>query len=739
MHLEQPRAFSVPAACEPVAQRLQAVSITGFNEHQIREVRAAQQKALPPRIIGASQLPPSRFERSKRRIVGRFASFTDMVKDVASNPRVLIGEIAIVVILSGIFEKLEHKARRRFARSGHETGAEILNTLFKEITTLGFVAFVIFLVTHTGTADVLAPMILRTDCIQVHGHNPLSATFETVHMMIFMLLVVLLAQAAAMFYVSEQITDRWGGFERVASYGSSKGSLETKFEEAGYIERVPDAGSPRGTKLVEKKPFTYGKNFISRMLLRTGTLHKVIMWRAIRHEFLFPSPAEEDPGRENRKVIDPSLFSFEQYLRTRLGKVVLSLIHVDRWTWFVSLALMAIPLWINKTYTWIPNEALHCGVAWFIGLLGVIMVVILEHDTFRLTPSLPKQVHKVLQIFSGESVQMLRRTKLPGWADRPGLEGPSEDAKVGLPLALRGKKPLLSSGTSKLFFRMISFFQAVSVTSLILSHMSTPLVGRAETFFYFMAWAEWPFMLFFIIPVIIRRLTIRSSIEAEKDERLIRKVTTSTKECLLRDYGRLVQILGYERRADTTGEPWTQPNSDAWSSKQAIQTVLLGLKKFESMSPIEKREIWDLFAAWDGGNNGIADSREMVEAFKSMGSPDSQKMVDSLLRCVDFDGTQSINWMKFKALFGLATAERPEAELREDLRYSFNFLDKDGNGNLSIFELADGFKGMNVGVGLDDIANLLFLYFGMAKPTITIDEFVGWVIADRISLYYTST
>mmetsp|Transcript_47850 Transcript_47850/g.138369 ORF Transcript_47850/g.138369 Transcript_47850/m.138369 type:complete len:775 (-) Transcript_47850:73-2397(-) len=732
------KAFTAPRAAAPPATKQQQHSLSRTAGKSLcgRNVRAAaQQMALPPRRIGACQ-PPGNRRRGlspRRRMTNLRASFTSLVKDIATNPRVLLGEIAVVVILSGIFEKLEHRVRQHFARTGRETGAEIMNALFKEITTLGFVAFVIFLVTHTGMADIVAPYILRDGSIQVHGHNPLSATFETVHMMIFLLLVVLLMQASSMYIVSEQICDRWGGYERTVSYGNGKSTLESKFVEAGYLKRQSDPEEPRGVKLVPEKEFAYGDSWISRLMMRGRPLHKLLMWRAIRHEFLFPNEGEVLDGKKTVRVPDASLFSMEEYLRTRLGKVVLSLIHVDRITWVVTLAILAVPLYVCKLFPSIPNEAVHCFLAWSIAGIGLLMTVFLERDMFQLTPKIPKKVTDILKLFSGESFQTLRRSKLPGWRDRP-LHYDEEATRqpLELPSAMSTqKKGFFSSKGYSLLFRMLSFFQAVSFTSLILSHLSSPFTSRAEWAWYLGALIEWPFFLFVVVPVIIRRLTVRNSIAYEKDDRLIRKVTTQTKESLLRDYARLVQIMGFERRASQTKAAWT--SEDTWDSKQAIQTVLTGLRKFDDMPSTEKREIWAIFAAWDGENNGIAENREFLEAFSSMGGKRAQETTDNLVRMTDFDGAGNINWMKFKAIYGLATADESDELMREDFQESFEHLDANGNGELSIFELADGFKKMNIGIGLDDMANLLFLYFGMAKPTITIDEFVEWVVADRRS------
>jgi len=490
-----------------------------------------------------------------------------------------------------------------------------------------------------------------------------------------------------------------------------------------------DSSSPRGVRLVEKRPFSYGNYFWG------DHISNHIMWRAIRHDFLFPKIDEwYAMGHKKVKTVpDVGLFSFEHYLRLRMGKIVLSVIHLDRWTWLVTLGLLALPLWAVKAYPWIPSEFVHCFLAWTLALLGLIMTAVLQRDTFLFTPPVPRQVLKIMHLFSGESFQILRRAKLPGWLDRPILDDPDhEQPQLEHAPALIQKRPaFFKSDRLRLYFRMLSFLQAVSVTSLILSHLSEGISGRANLLYYLLAWAEWPFMLFVLFPIILRRLTIRSSIAFEKDDKLIRKVTTSTKESLLRDYGRLAQVIGMERRAVRNEEGWTAEQTVFWHRRDAMQWVLRGLRKYDTLPMSDRREFWVMFAAWDAADKGVAAKREISEAFRLMGVHNSERTVENIIRLVNFDGKPILNWMKMKAVFGLACAERPAAEVAEDLRWSFDYIDANGDGQLTIFEMADAFKCMHLGLTIDDIANLLFIYFGGAKPTITRQEFVDFVMSKK--------
>ncbi|CAE7304254.1 unnamed protein product, partial [Symbiodinium necroappetens] len=97
-------------------------------------------------------------------------------------------------------------------------------------------------------------------------------------------------------------------------------------------------------------------------------------------------------------------------------------------------------------------------------------------------------------------------------------------------------------------FEFLAWWQAILVTCLVLFYLSVPLTSWTEIVLYALAWAEWPLMLFGVMPVLLERLTIRSSIGDETDNQLVRQVSLETKSMLLRYHIRLAQLMGYEKR-----------------------------------------------------------------------------------------------------------------------------------------------------------------------------------------------
>jgi len=675
--------------------------------------------------------------------------FTAFVSEIASSPEIFIGEIAVVVLLSSLFESGQTWVRRQIAFSGDETGKAILDTLFKEITGLGFIGLLLYLVTRSGAADVLAARVFGEQMEKFEGENPLAETFETVHMIIFLLLVVLLSQAAAVLTVSRQAADTWDEFERTRAFGTAEDSLESQLVQAGYLQRSLRPGAPRSMELLMKRPFVYGDNLLQRVWLRQDPLHKLIMWRAVRHEFLFPS-RQDDHGV---RVPDPALFSFGSYLSSRLGENVRALVEIDLGTWLVTLGLMVPVIYYCISLPFEQIELVLCVGAWLLAAAAAMLALFLQEETFKMTPRVPADGRQMLRLFACTSSGAMRRAvqldaarcenatecfDCVDWQAAPGLGGCEQDPlpSLGMPAAL-GNNPgrwmmdnFVSSGTYKRLFRLIGFVQAISVTSLIVAYLSQPLEGPVETALYAFAWLEWPVMLFLIVPVLVRRLTLRNSVEFEKDMALIRKVSLQTKEGFLRDYMRLVQVVGLERRAAHRREPWAAPTEAHWSLSQAQEVFELGLERFRGLPQNEKLEIWKIFETWDTNNDASVDVQEVAQNLSTMGFTSStQQSAENLLRLVDHDGSKELSWRKFKAMTMLATANRPTHETQEDLETFFELIDEDGDAEITIFELAEWSRRIRIGMDENDFGNLLYKHFSKVKPTISKAEFGEWIQA----------
>ena len=262
-----------------------------------------------PRRTPHSFAPESSLRGSR---VSRAAVFSVLAEEVNHRPAFFFGEVFIIVVLSAGFEKAEKWLRERLKTSGDYTGRKILDALFREITILGFIGLLLFVLTHLLPED--SPLISFGQA----EYNILPETFEYVHMATFLLLVVLLFQGFAVLRISRETANTWADYERVRAFGMSETSIESMLVEEGYLERQP-AANGNGFELQTLKPFTYGEGVIERALLRRKYVHKLVMWRAVRHGFLFDGPQSKLLVSEGAVI--PGLFSFETFLEQQLGQI----------------------------------------------------------------------------------------------------------------------------------------------------------------------------------------------------------------------------------------------------------------------------------------------------------------------------------------------------------------------------------------------------------------------------------
>lgn len=235
-------------------------------------------------------------------------------------------------------------------------------------------------------------------------------------------------------------------------------------------------------------------------------------------------------------------------------------------------------------------------------------------------------------------------------------------------------------------------------------------------------------MLFYVVPLLLRRVTVRNSIEGKKEGALIREVALDTKQGLLRDYVRLVQLVNLERRAVENSESWTHTDPRAWNASDAAKMFERGLQKFRRLPQDVQLDIWKIFASWDANNDSTVDEEEFSDTLKALGfSQTSMRAASNLLRLVDHDEKKELSWRKFKALITLATVDRPQDETQEDLETFFKLIDVDGDEEITIFELAQWSANSKVGMDKDDFATLLYKFFQGPKATVKKEEFIDWV------------
>jgi hypothetical protein len=487
-------------------------------------------------------------------------------------PRLVMAQLAVVMALSAMFERSEESVRERLDHAGDEVGGKILDGLFKEFTGMGFLGLLVFMSTASGAVDVVADAL----GIPHEGHNPVSHTFEMVHMMIFLLLCVLLAQAGMILHISRGVAGHWGIFEDTRCFGPPTNSLESELVKTGHLERVENKNAARGIDLVMKEKFHYGRTQWERFRKRMCEIHSMIMWRAIRHEFLFGD--EEEAG----KVPAPSMFDFKAYLNSRLGHTVLGLVEVSGRVWIISIVGLC-PV-VSFCMRMSSPQIVQFLISWGLCAAGTAISLILAEDVHLITPTVPEDPRQILLLFADTNSTSMTTNRssskdeakaLAQSASSSGLHGRrlvSMDAisyerdrrkdprnLVPIPLGAPGlgdcsmdkrrvrlgcheyldpktrkvPKRFLSISNYSDFLQAIGLWQAMCIASLLISGIDIQSKGSLDLVLYALTWLEWPVMMGFVVPSFIHQLTILDSVGCMADKSVIRRVTLDTKEGIL--------------------------------------------------------------------------------------------------------------------------------------------------------------------------------------------------------------
>ena len=440
--------------------------------------------------------------------------------------------------------------------------------------------------------------------------------------------------------------------------------------------------------------------------------------------------------------------------------------EVDVLTWFLALLLVALVTVICLSLESVNAQATQCFCCWTLAAVAFAFSIILEEDTYELTPQVPGDPRQILRLFSGTSIQMLRRASfldstrkegeisLSGRRFRPqlpGVEG-SDMPRILEPegKSEHGKFLLVQEYTG--VFKLLCFLQAAIVASLLVNLLNGSVQGWDRVVPYILAWAEWPLMLFVLVPDLVRRLTLRAAVTRtqtnnwflDKQRGLVKKVMISGIEGLLRDCTRLIHLQGMEARAVMNGESWAQKQANMQAitgqsteslKTRAIATARANVKRgaefFDQLPPALKTEVFSIFSSWDARNSGEVAPFELAKNMELMGfMATAGRVSENLIRLVDDDGSGLLTWRKCRSLFMLATAARPMEERRRDLETFFSRINKDSPRRATVFEIAEA---LPFQIKDEDLATLLYVYFGRVKPSVTRSEFVEWIEAIELS------
>eukprot|EP00397_Hematodinium_sp_SG-2012_P002552 GEMP01002559.1.p1 GENE.GEMP01002559.1~~GEMP01002559.1.p1 ORF type:complete len:858 (+),score=180.68 GEMP01002559.1:128-2701(+) len=692
------------------------------------------------------------------------------------------GEITVVIVLSILFEMGQESIRE----SADEKD-ELVEALFKELTILGFVGLLVYIVTKSGGAIPLAEALIP-GFTGAGDENPLQESFEMIHMVIFCVMIVFIFQALALMEVSRELVSKWNLWENVHSVGTA-GSIEFLLKEYGYLDR-------HGNK---SKRYIVPKT-LHRMVVQSD-IHALLQWRALRHEFLFPSIQEAGELHNVIYVKDAASFDFEMYLGIRLKRIFIDLVEVDGRTWVVGLLLINPLVMVGQSLNAFDVCFLQAIIAWFLFCCAVLILYDLTRILGKLTPELSStNPEMIIRYFSGTSQAELRRIrqaqKRRGLGDdatvtsewsQPGREEekpftggrlPPINEKSGDESPRTLPSPISLSSLSPTGRRSVVFVPPLHQhqhkrTRPERSRFYMPLVGgkpstvpNSQQQLYFFQEQGLEFytgvleMIVFFQAVSVASLVVvffLQPITTDLQRGLICLAWLEWPIMLFCVLPRVISIfcmllsIEFEKDKEAIKDViFKVKHERLQEALEVLKLVKLrgraqklggshisaaefkkAQQKFKTM-PKEKQEHYkNIFRTFDVDGSGTIDEDELGEVLQAIGivqGSDASLAASELVSMCDLTGNKCLSLEEFKVLIVLSMEKRTIAEEKADMRAFFQQIDTDGGGTLTIEEIHSCFANdLNCDLSPEFISTLVHQCFKEAKIELDEKEFIIWL------------
>ncbi|ETL41095.1 hypothetical protein L916_07855 [Phytophthora nicotianae] len=225
--------------------------------------------------------------------------------------------ISTLVAISILFEICTEELREHT----DELNMPFVNTVFGELTTLGFIGLLLFVVTKIEVLPWLSRAVLG-------GSAELQEIIEKLHMALFLFIVIFLVLCLGLLRLGMHVQHEWREFERSCA-------------------DIPSVLSEYA--LASEPPKTWLERFSWRRVATARKAEREVVYLALRRRFMDyrSNHPDEETARQLAKEFqlqgDDSRFPFNEYLSIISGEVMGRLIQIDMATWLaLDVVLVAL-------------------------------------------------------------------------------------------------------------------------------------------------------------------------------------------------------------------------------------------------------------------------------------------------------------------------------------------------------------------------------------------------------------
>lgn len=271
------------------------------------------------------------------------------------------------------------KAQEALVEATNEHTRPIVNALFAELTTLGFVGVLMFLVQKTADLETLSRSIFDDD-----DGDLLTELLELVHMVLFLIMIVFLLSVLALVYTAAVLEKDWLERETETHHEENVILRGAQLVDPHHLPPPDESGAFGFVKLgkhthrphTRKSDVRFTTPRLWESLLpctvfrccRSGRdetkARRALIYTTLRARFIEDSVtrnAREESARAKAANgaasaaqdgdVDPALleFDFAEYLGVNLGHCLAEIVDLHLVTW-LALELMVVLFWLVYTY-----------------------------------------------------------------------------------------------------------------------------------------------------------------------------------------------------------------------------------------------------------------------------------------------------------------------------------------------------------------------------------------------------
>ena len=588
----------------------------------------------------------------------------------------------------------------------------ILDSMWGELTVLGFLGLITFIVQKIG-------VLSRLSCHMFGDADKIPETLETIHMLLFLVMVTFISEVVMLVALGRRIMKKWRILEEMTDERHEEIEIFTEWLDHAHSERNWDCG-------------LY-------MLSSSCSTRERIEYMLLRKQFISQHDACGDD------------FDFADYLAIVLGEEMGEIVEVRLTTW-MGLEVLFLAFYFYFT---LPDPAIVAGVmavafALFLFLLFVKAKLNQIHSMLTPKPASgstfdPQETDPLVWLETVQPAFVQQPLKHRSWLGKFFLGEPPNKHERLFWFDRHGPKVI---------FVIVQFsLLLISIYTAIMSfYISQVIVGFdvhvvAKIFIFLAGYVPIILVFFWLMPIIVARYIEVSNIEMLKRDAVVKDVARALKTSKALRAMRMLHVIAFtqlhqERVARASGglvpsDGELTINGEPSGASSSAITGPLGKAKLDPeskailedvvahhhLSAARETELREMFELYDEDGSGTLDVDELGRLMVKLGNPIDSKLLEAMVDAVDMDGNMELDADEYVSLLSAYEAIC-DLEPEISVKLLFNMLDADGSGSISLGELRRALNGMGDTFSFKEVEEILRDMDRDGDGEIDLDEFI---------------